>query len=81
MTEHEQESSTESRASQVYENLPEILTVDEVAELLRVNRNTVYDLYKRGEISGGRRVGRLIRFSRSAVLQWVAGNGPDSRSS
>ena len=55
-------------------NLPEVLTVAEVAELLRVNRNTVYELFQRKEIPGGRKVGRCIRFSRDAVVQWLQGN-------
>jgi excisionase family DNA binding protein len=54
--------------------LPSVITVDEVASLLRVNRNTVYDLFQRGEIPGGRKVGRSIRFSRDTVIQWLQGN-------
>ncbi|MCP4603965.1 MAG: helix-turn-helix domain-containing protein [Proteobacteria bacterium] len=59
--------------------LPLILTVKETAALLRVNRNTVYELFQRGELPGGRRVGRCIRFSREAVLQWLRGNVSTSR--
>ena len=51
-----------------------VLTVEEVAALLRVNRKTVYDLFNKGELPGGRRVGRCIRFSRDAVVMWLAGN-------
>lgn len=54
--------------------LPAVLTVKEVAELLRINRNTVYELFQRGEIPGGRKVGNSIRFSREALLQWLRGN-------
>ena len=54
--------------------LPPVITVDEVASLLRVNRNTVYDLFQRGEIPGGRKVGRIIRFSRDTVVEWLQGN-------
>lgn len=52
----------------------QVLTVEEVAALLRVNRKTVYDLFNKGELPGGRRVGRCIRFSRDAVVMWLAGN-------
>ena len=55
-------------------NPPAVLTVAEVAELLRVNRNTVYELFQRNEIPGGRKVGRCIRFSRDTVVQWIQGN-------
>lgn len=52
----------------------QVLTVPEVAALLRVNRNTVYEAFQRGEIPGGRRIGRSIRFSRDTVLRWLRGN-------
>jgi excisionase family DNA binding protein len=48
-----------------------ILTVDELAALLRVERKTVYAAITRGDIPGVRRVGRSIRISRDAVLDWL----------
>ncbi len=60
------------------ETLPIVLTVDEIASLLRVNRNTVYDLVSRKEIPF-RRVGKSIRFQREAVLEWLQGNVSDLR--
>lgn len=48
----------------------DVMTTDEVADLLRVDRKTVYDMAKRQKIPH-RRVGRLIRFSRAAVLAWL----------
>ena len=57
-----------------------ILNVDELAELLRMNRKSVYAAIRRGEIPGVRRVGRTIRVSRDAVLKWLGdGQGRDSR--
>jgi len=52
--------------------LPEILTADEVAQLLRLNRKTVYEALARGEIPGARRIGRTYRIARSALLEWLA---------
>lgn len=52
--------------------LPPVLTVDEVAALLRVNRKTVYEALARGEMPGARRVGRVIRIARDPVLRWLA---------
>lgn len=49
----------------------QILTVDELAELLRLERKTVYAAIMRGDIPGVRRVGRSIRISRDAVLDWL----------
>lgn len=58
-----------------------ILTVDELAELLRLERKTVYAAIANGEIPGVRRVGRSIRILRQAVLDWLSsGQGRVSRS-
>jgi excisionase family DNA binding protein len=62
------------------EDLPQVLTADELASLLRINRKTVYAGFKAGEIPGGKRIGGTIRFSRDAVLRWLA-EGQVSRSS
>lgn len=51
---------------------PSVLTVDELAALLRVNRKTVYDALSRSEIPGARRVGGRYRIHRDAVLEWLA---------
>lgn len=61
--------------------LPSILTVDELAVLLRVNRKTAYDAIAEGRIPGARRVGRAIRVSRDAVLEWLHGQVREPRSS
>jgi len=61
--------------------LPEIITVDELRALMRVDRKTIYALVARGEIPGVRRLGRAIRIHRDAVLRWIAqGQGCVSRS-
>lgn len=52
---------------------PEILTTAEVAELLRVDRKTIYSMVQR-KLIPHRHVGagkRALRFSRAAVLEWV----------
>jgi excisionase family DNA binding protein len=52
----------------------------ELADLLRVNRKTVYDAAKRGLIPGVRKVGRnTIRFHRDTVIEWLAGQGTPPR--
>jgi excisionase family DNA binding protein len=61
---------------------PEVLTVDEVAALLRVNRKTVYEAIRRSEFPGARRIGGTIRICRRTVLAWLAEGQPSvSRSS
>ena len=47
------------------------LTADEVAQLLRVSRNTVYNLVKRDELASYY-VGRKMRFSRADVENYIA---------
>jgi excisionase family DNA binding protein len=54
---------------------PEILTATEVAELLRVNRKTLYEAVQRDQIPGVVRVGRILRFHREAVLAWIRTSG------
>jgi excisionase family DNA binding protein len=48
----------------------EVMSADEVAAFLRVDRKTVYDYAGRGEIPF-RRLGRRLLFSRSALVSWL----------
>ena len=52
--------------------IPEILTVDEAAELLRIPRSTVYKLAQLGKIPA-QKVGRHWRFHRDTLVDWIAG--------
>ena len=47
-----------------------VLDVDGVAGLLRIGRNTIYELVGRQEIPH-RRCGKQIRFSRAAIMRWL----------
>ena len=53
--------------------LPMILRVSEVAEVLRVDPDTVYSMVRRGELPVIR-VGRAFRFSRDQLMQFVEGS-------
>ncbi len=48
----------------------EILTISEVAELLKIAEKTVYGLAQRGEIPAFK-VGGQWRFSRAAIDSWI----------
>lgn len=61
------------------DTLPPVLTVDELALLLRLNRKTAYEALARGEIPGARRIGRSYRISRDTVLDWLRGQVRVSR--
>ena len=50
----------------------DVMTAPEVAVLLRVGRNQIYDLAGRNEIPH-RRVGKHLRFSRATVMRWLEG--------
>lgn len=61
---------------------PLIMTVEELAELLRVDKKTVYESIQRNEIDGVRRIGKAIRIHRPTVLRWLSegqGRVPRSR--
>jgi excisionase family DNA binding protein len=68
------DTATPSKESAEAE-LPPILTVDELAAFLRLNRKTVYEAVSKGEIPGVRRIGHTFRISRDAVLQWLRTQG------
>lgn len=53
----------------------EVLNVEQVADLLGVGRNSVYEAANRGEIPH-RRIGRRLIFSRTAVMEWLQGGKP-----
>jgi excisionase family DNA binding protein len=48
----------------------EVLDVKMAAELLTVSLDTVYDLFKRGELPG-RKVSRKWLTTRNALLRWI----------
>jgi excisionase family DNA binding protein len=50
---------------------PDVLTPAQLAELLQVDEKTVRSLAAAGDLPG-RKVGRQWRFSRQAVLDWLA---------
>ncbi len=55
-------------------NLPDIITVDEAASLLRVNRKTLYQVIRLNQPRWAIRFGRTIRVSRTALLEAFRGN-------
>jgi excisionase family DNA binding protein len=52
----------------------DLLTVPEVAQILRVQESTVYTWAETGVLPYYR-VGRLLRFDRSQVQDWLTGRG------
>lgn len=52
-------------------DFPPLLTTKEVADLLRIEPETVLDRMRRGEIPGAIRPGRHFLFRRDQLLEWI----------
>lgn len=50
--------------------MSDIMTIEEVAEYVRVSERTIYDWAQKGEIPGGK-IGTSWRFRRDDIEQWV----------
>jgi excisionase family DNA binding protein len=55
-------------------HLPTLLTVAEVAQLLRKSLKAVYTMSERGQLPGAIRVRRQLLFSRSDLVRWLDQN-------
>ena len=58
------------------EEAPEVLTAGEAAALLRIGEPELREAAERGELPG-RRIGSEWRFSRDALIAWLAGAPAD----
>ena len=57
----------------MFEEYPDILTVEEASEALRVGYNTMYDLLNSGKLKGYRN-GQTWRISKLAVKEFILEN-------
>lgn len=48
-----------------------LMTIDELAALLRLNRDTTYKAAAERKIPGVRKIGRTIRIHRQSVMAWL----------
>jgi excisionase family DNA binding protein len=53
---------------------PPLMTVEELAVLLRTSKGAVYARFARGGIPGGLRLGRTLRFDPRIIAQWLSAN-------
>ncbi|HEY7622570.1 MAG TPA: helix-turn-helix domain-containing protein [Solirubrobacteraceae bacterium] len=65
------------RADFIPTEAPEVLDIDEVAELLQAEPDAVRELAESGRLPG-RKIGDEWRFLRRAVLAWLGGAEPPS---
>lgn len=68
---HHRPSSGETGIT--YPSDSDVMTVEEGAAFLRIGRNALYDAIGRGEVPH-RRIGRMIRLSRAALVRWLEGS-------
>ena len=55
----------------MFEQYPDILTVEEVCEALRMGFNAVYDLLNAGKLKAYKN-GRVWRITKQALIQYVS---------
>ena len=51
-----------------------LMTVTEVADLLRTTRAAIYAMVERGQLPGVTRIGRRLLFRRDALIKWLDQN-------
>ena len=54
----------------MFKNYPEVLNVEELAEILRINKSTAYQMLRKNLIPY-RRIGTAYRISKQAVIQFL----------
>ena len=55
----------------MFEQYPDILTVEEACEALRMGFNAVYDLLNEGKLKANKN-GRVWRITKQALIQYVS---------
>ena len=53
-----------------WDDMPDVMTVQEVAYMLRISPDHLYGLVSQAKIPC-LRVGRVLRFSKAQLLQWI----------
>lgn len=57
--------------------LSDVLTIDDLADYLKISKSTLYKLAQEGALPG-QKVGRHWRFHRDALKQWLCNERPIS---
>jgi len=66
------------RKPKAYRNistLPPMLTIDELAEVLRIGLNVAYREVRAGRVPGAQKIGGSWRVHRDSVKEWMASGG------
>ena len=54
------------------DSVPVLLTIDEMADLIRTTRTAIYAMVARDQLPGVVRIGRRVLFRREDVMVWLA---------
>jgi excisionase family DNA binding protein len=57
---------------------PEVMTIDELAEYLKVSKSSLYKLAQQGKVPG-QKVGKHWRFSKQAIDDWISASSGELR--
>lgn len=57
----------------MHDRSPQVLTIDELSDYLRISKSSLYKLAQEGKVPG-QKVGRHWRFHRSAIDDWLRSN-------
>lgn len=55
---------------------PEVMTIDELAEYLKVSKSSLYKLAQQGKVPG-QKVGKHWRFHKNAIDVWISSSPRD----
>lgn len=55
------------------DNLPEIMTIEQLAEALHVSRSTINRAIKAGDLKAFK-IGKSVRIEKESVIEWVQNN-------
>ena len=54
----------------MFENYSDVVTVEQLAEMLKIGRNTAYELVRAGIIPSVR-IGRCIRVPKQTIIEYI----------
>ena len=60
----------------MFENYDDVVIVEQLAEMLKIGRNTAYELVRAGIISSVR-VGRNIRIPKQTIIEYITNQNKD----
>jgi len=60
----------------MFEQYHDVVTVEELAEMLKIGRNTAYELVRSGAIQSAM-IGRQIRITKDSIIEFISKDKDD----